>query len=94
MPALTLLQPVANGYNYSMNKAEILAELPNLNAEELAEVQAKLGEFAGEVWLDAGELSDADKAALDMALADYRANPDAGSPWPEVLARIQAKLRP
>ena len=59
-----------------------------------AEVQAKLDELAGEVWLDEGELSDADKAALDVALVDYRNNPDAGSPWAEVKARIQAKLRP
>ena len=77
-----------------MSKAEILAELPNLKAEELAEVQAKLDEIAGEFWLDGGELTDDDKAALDAALAEYRANPHAGSPWRDVLARIQAKLRP
>ena len=84
----------AKRYNYDMSKAEILAELPNLKAEELAEVQAKLDELAGEVWLDGGELSDGDKLALEAALAEYRAHPDAGSPWREVLARIQAKLRP
>jgi hypothetical protein len=77
-----------------MSKAEILAELPKLKAEELAEVQAKLDELAGEQWLDDGELADADKAALDAALADYGKNPDAGSPWTEVEARIRAKLRP
>ena len=77
-----------------MSKAEILAELPKLKAEELAEVQAKLDELAGEQWLDDGELADADKAALDAALADYGKNPDAGSPWQEVEARIRAKLRP
>lgn len=86
--------PPAKRYNHGMSKAEILAELPNLKAEELAEVQAKLDELAGEVWLDGGELTDADKSALDAALAEYRANPDAGSPWQEVLPRIQAKLRP
>jgi hypothetical protein len=77
-----------------MSKAEILAELPKLKAEELAEVQAKLDELAGEQWLDDGELADADKAALDATLADYAKNPDAGSPWIEVEARIRAKLRP
>jgi hypothetical protein len=75
-----------------MSKAEILAELPNLKADELAEVQAKLDELLGETWLDDGELSDADKTALDAALADYQKNPDAGSPWQEVKARIQGKL--
>jgi hypothetical protein len=76
-----------------MSKAEILAELPKLRPEELAEVQAKLDELAGEVWLDDGDLSDQDKTALDAALANYQNNPDAGSPWEEVKARIQAKLR-
>jgi hypothetical protein len=76
-----------------MSKAEILAELPRLKAEDLAEVQAKLDELAGEFWFDEGELTVEDKAALDVALSEYRANPNAGSPWSEVLARIQAKLR-
>jgi hypothetical protein len=77
-----------------MSKTEILAELPKLKAEELAEVQAKLDELFGDVWLDDGELTDTDKRTLDAALADYRNNPDAGSPWEQVKARIQAKLRP
>jgi len=76
-----------------MSKSEILAELPKLKPEELAEVQAKLDELADEVWCDGGELTDADKTALDAALADYQKNPDAGSSWDEVKARIQAKLR-
>ena len=76
-----------------MSKAKILAELPKLTAEELAEVQARLDELAGETWLDGGELSDADKVVLDAALAEYKKNPDAGSSWQEVEARIRAKLR-
>jgi hypothetical protein len=82
------------GYNIRMSKAEILAELPKLKPDELAEVQAKLDELAGEVWQDGGELSDDDKTALDAALVDYQKNPDAGSPWNEVKGRIQGKLRP
>jgi hypothetical protein len=77
-----------------MSKAEILAELPKLKAEELAEVQAKLDELTGEQWLDNVELSDADKAALDTSLADYNKTPNAGSSWQEVEARVNAKLRP
>ena len=76
-----------------MSKAEILAELPKLRLEELAEVQAKLDELSGEVWLEDGELTDADKTALDAALADYQKNPDVGSSWEDVKARIQARLR-
>jgi len=76
-----------------MSKAEILAELPKLGAEELAEVQAKLDELFGEVWLDDGELTDADRSALDDALIDYQNHPDAGSSWADVEARVRAKLR-
>jgi hypothetical protein len=76
-----------------MSKAEILAELPKLTAEELAEVQARLDELAGESWLNGGELSDTDKVVLDAALAEYKKNPDGGSSWQEVEARIRAKLR-
>lgn len=76
-----------------MSKAEILAELSNLKADELAEVQVKLDELAGEAWIDGGKLSDADRTDLDAALADYQKNPDAGSPWDEVKARIQGRLR-
>ena len=77
-----------------MSMTEILDELPRIKAEELAEVQAKLDELAGEVWHDDGQLTDADKMALDATLADYQKNPDAGSPWHEVEARIRARLRP
>ena len=76
-----------------MSKAEIIAELPRLSPEDRADVQAKLDELAGEAWQDQGELSDADKQALDAALAAYKAAPDAGSSWDEVKARVQAKLR-
>ena len=76
-----------------MSKAEIIAELPRLSAEDRAEVQAKLDELAGDAWQDVAELSEADKQALDGALADYENSPDAGSPWEHVKARVQAKLR-
>ena len=77
-----------------MSKTEILAELARLSPEDLAEVQAKLDELAGESWQDRGELTDADKSALNAELSEYQKNPDAGSPWDEVKARVQSKLRP
>ncbi|HXE55809.1 MAG TPA: hypothetical protein VN541_22485 [Tepidisphaeraceae bacterium] len=76
-----------------MGKAEIISELDHLNLDELAEVQAKLDDLLAGAWQDRGELSEADKKALDAALADYERAPDAGSPWEEVKSRIQARLR-
>ncbi len=76
-----------------MSKAEFIAELPRLTASELAEVQAKLDELAGETWHDQADLTDADKSALNATLADYQKNPDAGDSWDQVKARVQSKLR-
>ena len=79
-----------------MSKAEILAELPRLKTQELAEIQARIEELAvygPDGWLVGDELTETDKTALDSALADYQNNPGAGSPWHEVEARIKAKLR-
>lgn len=76
-----------------MGKTEIIAQLPHLSPDDRAEVQAKLDELAGAAWQDRGELSDADKQALDDALAAYEASPHAGSSWDEVKARVQARLR-
>jgi hypothetical protein len=77
-----------------MGKVEIIAQLPHLSPEDLAEVQAKLDELAGKGWQDGGELTSADKQALDAAIASYQQSPDAGSSWEQVKARVQAKLRP
>ncbi len=38
-------------------------------------------------------LSESERQLLDERLADLEANPDAGSPWPEVRARILGKPR-
>jgi hypothetical protein len=46
-----------------MSKAEILAELPKLKTEELAEIQARIEELAvygPDGWLVDNELTDAD----------------------------------
>lgn len=75
-----------------MSTAEILDQLPKLTLNELAQVQAKLDELAGEAWLDGGELSDGQKAALDAALGEYEKNPNAGSTWEQVEARIRERL--
>lgn len=77
-----------------MSKAEILAELPKLAPGDRAEIRRKLAELDGDEWLDAEDpLTDAEKALLDARLAAYEKDPDAGSSWEEVEARIRARLR-
>ncbi len=75
-----------------MSTAEILDQLSKLTPDELAQVQAKLDELAGEAWLDEGELSNGVKADLDAALAEYKKNPNAGGTWEEVEARIRERF--
>lgn len=81
-------------YFSSMSKAEILEELPKLTPAERQEVRLKLAALDGEQWLDADDpLTDAEKALLDARLAAYEKDPDPGSSWEEVEARIRARLK-
>ena len=76
-----------------MSKVEILEELPNLSREERKEILLRLAELDGSSWLDADDpLTDAEKALLDARLAAYEKDPDAGSSWAEVEARIRNRL--
>ncbi len=76
-----------------MSKAEILTELQKLTAAERQEIRLHLARLDGEQWLDADDpLTDAEKALLDARLAAYEKDPEAGSSWAEVEARIKAKL--
>ena len=76
-----------------MSKVEILEELPKLTREERKEIRSRLAELDGNLWLDADDpLTDAEKALLDARLAAYEKDPDAGSSWAEVEARIRARL--
>jgi putative addiction module component (TIGR02574 family) len=76
-----------------MSKAEILQELPKLNPEERQEIRAKLNALDGlanDGWIG-DELTDEEKAILDRELAEYERDPNAGSSWQEVEARVRAK---
>jgi putative addiction module component (TIGR02574 family) len=67
-----------------MSKAEILAELPKLSAQDR-------GEILGQLWRleEAAGPTETEKALLDEAQAAYDANPAAGAPWAEVEARLR-----
>jgi len=75
-----------------MSKVEILEELPRLTREERKEVLLRLAQLDGDLWLDDDPLTDAEKALLDARLAAYERDPDTGSSWAEVEARMRARL--
>lgn len=76
-----------------MSKADILSELPKLTPAERNEIRLKLAAIDGEQWLDSAEpLTNAEKALLDTRLAAYERNPNAGSSWEEVEARVRSRL--
>ena len=68
-----------------MSKVEILDELPRLTPAERQEIASRIQEIG-----DAG-LTDVERQILDRELADYERNPDAGSAWGEVEARIRGR---
>ena len=77
-----------------MSKAEILSELPKLTKEERYEIRVRLAEMDSDGWLDADDpLTEADKALLERRLAAYERDPNAGSSWGDVEARIRGQLK-
>ncbi len=81
------------GYHESMNKAEILEELPKLTKTERQEIRLRLAELDSDGWLhDEEPLTIHEKALLDARLAAYAKDPNAGSTWEEIEGRIRACL--
>jgi hypothetical protein len=78
-----------------MSKAEILAELPKLKTEELAEIQARIEELAvygPDGWLVDGELTEAEKRLIEARLDDAEEHPENSMPWTEAEARLRARF--
>ncbi len=76
-----------------MSKAEILAELPKLTADELAEIQTRLDELTGNDWIDADDgLTDAEKALVEARIETHEKNPETAFPWEEFDVRLKRRL--
>jgi hypothetical protein len=75
-----------------MGKSEILAELPNLKAEERQQIYRRLCELQEQDVLNgAGGPTAEEKRLLDAALAEYEMDRDKGRPWREVLSDLRAR---
>ncbi len=73
-----------------MSTADILTQLPKLDAHARAEVFARLVELQ-DADLVAGHLIDDDeKRALDAAIDSYAQDKTKGMPWREAIGQIRA----
>lgn len=73
-----------------MSKAEILAELPKLKAEERTQVFVRLCELQERDLLQGHGPTPEEKRLLDHALAEFERDGQRGEPWRDVLHRLQA----
>ncbi len=73
-----------------MSATEIIEQIRGLPAEE----RRDLAEL---IWVQFGgfddDLTPEQAAELDRRLEEYRQNPNDGSPWEEVKARLEAQLQ-
>jgi hypothetical protein len=76
--------------NVTMSKAEILAELQNLQADDRAQVLERLCELQEADLLHGVGPSAGEKKLLDEALAEFEFDGDRGMPWREALNRIRS----
>ena len=77
-----------------MSKMEILAELPKLELADRREIFDRICEIEERDLLNGGGATAEERALLDRELEEYRRNPEAGSAWNEVEARIRKSSRP
>ena len=73
-----------------MSKAEILAELPKLEAEERTQVFERLCELQERDLLHGVGPTAEEKRLLDEALAEFERDGQQGDAWREVIRRLHA----
>ena len=75
-----------------MSKAEIIAELPKLSTLS-PQLSTRPKGILAQLWRmeEASGPTRREKQLLDEAQASYDANPNAGSPWSEVEARLRRR---
>ena len=76
-----------------MSKAEILAELPKLEAEDRRQVFARLCELQEQDLLQGIGPTDQEMAVLDKALADFQQDGDRGVPWRQAIRDLRSSGR-
>jgi putative addiction module component (TIGR02574 family) len=72
-----------------MSKAEILLELPKLEFADRREIFERICDMEERDLLNGSLPTAEEKALLDRELELYHKNPEAGSTWAEVQARLR-----
>ena len=72
-----------------MSKAEILLELTKLELADHREIFERICDMEERDLLNGSLPTAEEKALLDRELEAYRQNPEAGSTWAEVKARLR-----
>ena len=72
-----------------MGKAEILAELPKLEAEDRKQVFERLCELEEQDVLKGITPTGWEKEILDQALKDFERDGDPGIPWREAVRQVR-----
>ncbi|MGA2864483.1 MAG: hypothetical protein ABSF95_08335 [Verrucomicrobiota bacterium] len=72
-----------------MSKAEILEALPRLKPDELQEIAERIWDLEEAQLLAGCRPTAGEKAMLDRELDEYRQDPQAGSSWEAVEARLR-----
>jgi len=72
-----------------MSKADILLELPKLELEDRREIFERICDIEERELLNGSLPTAEEKSLLDRELEEYKLNPDAGSTWAEVKARLR-----
>jgi hypothetical protein len=76
-----------------MSKAEILAQLLNLNSEDRTQVFERLCELQEKDLMHGGGPTAIERKLLDDALAEFQREGDPGRPWREVLQSIRSSRK-
>jgi putative addiction module component (TIGR02574 family) len=72
-----------------MSKAELLEEFTKLTPAERSELWDALWTLEERQLLGISTPTAEEKAVLDREMEDYQKDPQAGTPWPEVEARLR-----
>jgi hypothetical protein len=87
LPARRLVRSTRVSYSLQMGKADILDAVSDLSLADRSEILARLLQL--EAADDLRGPSASERQLLDEELEDYRANPEPGSPWKVVEARLR-----